>query len=352
MKLFENPLYQEDIQSIDRFYFDLTKFENTNILITGATGLIGTIFVDMLNYLNLKNNLNISFFIITRNKEKAKLLFSHINNINFIEQDILKPYDISIKLDYIIHGASNTHPILYSQDPVGSMITNIFGSYNLLNLAKQNPKCKFILLSSVEIYGDDNIGLEKGFAENDFGYLDCNNVRANYSEGKRASESLCQAYKSQYGVEIIILRLCRCYGPTLKKDDSKALSQFIHNALDQKDIILKSEGNQFYSYIYSADAASAIIYCMLNGINGEAYNVSDTKSDIKLKDLAQLIATEVNKNVIFQLPNTIESNGFSKANVAILNSNKINNLGWYPKYTIKEGIHRTMKILGTSLCNL
>lgn len=346
MSLIENPLYKEDITTIDRFLFDFSKLKNKNILISGATGLIGTIFVDMLYYLNISNNLNLTIYIITRNVDKAKKHFSHIqNSIFYIQHDILQPYKLEVNFDYIIHGASNTHPVLYSTDPVGSMTTNVFGTYNLLSLAAKNVNCKFILLSSVEIYGDDRVGLQNGFSENDFGYLDCNNVRANYSEGKRASESLCQAFKSQYGVDVTILRFCRCYGPTLKKDDSKALSQFLHNALENKDIILKSEGNQLYSYIYSADAASAIIFCMLNGINGEAYNVSDKQSDIYLKDLANLIADESNTSVVFELPNKIEVEGFSKSNIAILNSTKINNLGWKAYYSIKEGIHRTLEIL-------
>ncbi len=349
MKLYENQLYLEDIKIIEKFNLDFSKLSNSNILITGGTGLIGTVVVDMLNYLNLKYQLNLSIYIISRNKSKASEIFSHINKtkIFFLEENLLNPLHFSFKIDYVIHAASNTHPILYASDPVGSMTTNIFGAFNLLNVAKENKGCRFILLSSVEIYGEDNLGYENGFSEQDIGYLDCNTVRANYSEGKRASESLCQAFKSQYDVDVVIIRLCRCYGPTLKKDDTKALSQFIQKALNKQDIVLKSEGKQYYSYIYSADAACSIIYLMLKGLTGEAYNVADSKSDITLKDLSEYIAKSAGTKVVFELPEQREASGYSKASRAILNSRKINELGWNALYSISDGINRTLAILST-----
>lgn len=347
MTLFENPLYQEDIKIIDSLKIDLSKLSKAKILITGGTGLIGTILVDMICYLNQANSLELEIDLISRNADKCRLKFNHIKTtkINIIEHDINQPLNISKKYDFIIHGASNTHPLLYSTDPIGSLTTNLFGTYNLLELAAQNNNSRFVLLSTVEIYGEDKESLPDGFSETDFGYLDCNTVRANYCEGKRASESLCQAYKAQKGVDVVIPRLCRCYGPTLKKDDSKALSQFLNNSLEEKDIILKSKGDQYYSYIYSADAATAIIYVMLKGESGEAYNISDKNSDITLKNLAELISHKNNKKVIIQLPDQVEKNGYSKATRAILNSAKLNKLGWKPKYSIEEGINRTLDIL-------
>lgn len=347
MTLFESKLYQEDIKIIDSFSLNLEKLKGSRLLITGGTGLIGTVLVDMLCHLNEENHLNLQIDLLTRNAINCQEKFSHVKNtkINAIEHDINVPYESDKKYNFILHGASNTHPLQYSTDPIGSLTTNLFGTYNLLNLAAKNQGCRFVLLSTVEIYGEDTALIEKGFSEKDYGYLDCNTVRANYCEGKRASESLCQAFKSQKNVDIVIPRLCRCYGPTLKKDDTKALSQFIRNVMHNEDIVLKSKGDQYFSYLYSADAAAAIIFTMLNGTNGEAYNISDANSDITLKNLAELIAKQNNRKVIFDLPSETEQKGFSKATRAVLNSKKLNDSGWKAQYKINQGIERTIAIL-------
>jgi nucleoside-diphosphate-sugar epimerase len=131
----------------------------------------------------------------------------------------------------------------------------------------------------------------------------------------------------------------------MSPDDSKAIAQFIKKAVNDEDIILKSEGNQFYSYSYVTDAISGIIYCLLLGKTGEAYNISDKASNITLKKLAEIAAKTNNKKVIFELPDAIERAGYSTATKAILNNNKIRKLGWEAKIPIKEGIIKTISII-------
>lgn len=341
-ELKNTKIYQEDVASVLNLKCNFQKLKNKTILITGATGLIGTVLVDMLKLLDERFSLNLKLLLISR-----KTVQTQSDKVKYISHDVNKPFDgiIKEKIDYIIHAASNTHPLLYSAFPIETITTNVFGTYNLLELASNNPECRFLLVSSVEIYGNDTESKENGFSEKDFGYLDCNTSRAGYNESKRLSETMCQAYKFQKNVDVVIARLCRSYGATLKKDDSKALSQFIRNGINGENIVLKSEGNQFYSYIYSADAASSLIFLLLNGENGEAYNVSDKKSDICLKDLAKLIADFSDTKVIFELPSEIERKGFSKAQTAILDSTKIYQLGWKPQFDIKTGIQRTLECL-------
>lgn len=336
----ENALYQEDISTILSLNCEWGKFKNKVILITGATGLIGTVMVDMLLLLNEKFNLNLHLILISRHEKE-----SDNENVIYLKHDISNILDYSSKIDYIIHLASNTHPKQYAINPVETITTNIFGTYNLLNLAKKNQNCRFLSVSSVEIYGENKNPNKIKFSEEDMGYLNCNTTRAGYCESKRTSESLCQSFNLQYGVDFVTARLCRCYGPTLKKDDSKALSQFLRNGINRQNIVLKSDGKQYYSYLYASDAASALLYLLLNGVTGEAYNVSDEKSDIHLKDLAQLIADNSGTKVIFELPDVTETKGFSKATIAILDSSKINKLGWFPCYSIQQGISRTLSIL-------
>ncbi len=335
-----NVLYKEDISSILSLNCDWMTFKNKVFLITGATGLIGTVLIDMLLLLNKKFELNMTLLLISRHEKESKDA-----NVIYIKHDICNTFDYASRIDYIIHLASNTHPQQYAENPVETITTNIFGTYNLLNLAKNNSGCRFLSVSSVEIYGENKNPNKIEFSENDMGYLNCNTARAGYCESKRTAESLCQSFHSQYGVDFVTARLCRCYGPTLKADDTKALSQFLRNALNKQNIVLKSDGCQYYSYLYASDAASALLYLLLKGETGEAYNVSDKNSDIHLKDLAQLIAVNSNTEVIFELPNEIEKKGFSKATTAVLDSKKINELGWHACYTIQQGISRTLRIM-------
>lgn len=338
--MIKNKLYIEDIERVLRLNLNWEIFKGKNILITGATGLLGTILVDMFSFLEKEFSLGLKLFLVSRHLNKEK----NATFITNICQDIKNPLTLSERFDFIIHAASNTHPLQYSRNPVETITTNIFGTYNLLQLCKNNPGSRFVCVSSVEIYGDG----DADFSEENLGYIDCNSARAGYNESKRLSESLCQSFKSQYGVDFVTARLCRLYGPTLKKDDSKALSQFLFKGINGEDIVLKSDGQQFFSYLYGHDAAKAIIYLLLKGVSGEAYNVSDYKSNVTLKNLAEYITKICSVNLKFEIPPEEEKKGYSKSYRAILNSKKINQLGWSADFDIESGIKRTIEILKTS----
>ena len=144
---------------------------------------------------------------------------------------------------------------------------------------------------------------------------------------------------------MIIARVTRSYGPTMNMSDTKAVSQFIKKGIAGEDIVLKSAGTQYYSYTYMADAVSGLLWAMLAGENGEAYNIADIHSDIMLKDLASIIAEINGKEVVFEIPDVVEAAGYSKATKARLNGSKLHNLGWNPRYDIKSGMERTINIL-------
>lgn len=349
MSLYDNQFYMEDISFAASLALPWKKLKNKRIMLSGATGLIGSFLVDVILEKNIRDELNCTVYALGRNKEKAMVRFSkHQNNPNlvFFPYDVKKPLIIEHVgvVDYILHLASNTHPMLYATDPIGTITTNIIGLQNMLEFAVDHNATRFVFSSSNEIYGE-NRGDVEIFSEDYCGYIDCNTLRAGYPESKRCGEALCQAYKVQKDLDVIIARITRSYGPTMNMSDTKAISQFIKKGIRDEDIVLKSAGTQYYSYTYMADAVSGLLWTMLEGKNGEAYNVADTHSDIMLKDLAAIIAEINEKKVVFEIPDEVEAAGYSKATKARLNGDKLKNLGWKPRYDIKSGMERTIKIL-------
>lgn len=351
MSLYENKLYIEDVNNVSTCSIPWEKLNNKSIVISGATGLIGSFLIDVILKKNNMDDLKCKVYALCRDEEKAKLRFvEHIDNEYFkiIKYDAIKPLvckEID-KIDFVIHLASNTHPKLYSTDPIGTITTNIIGIYNLLEFAVEHKADRFILASSNEIYGE-NRGDTEFFNEDYCGYINCNTLRAGYPESKRCSEALCQAYIVQKNLDVVIARITRTFGPTMIMSDTKALSQFIKNGLEGKDIVLKSSGIQYYSYTYVADAVCGLLTILLKGESGEAYNISNEKCDIQLRDLALMIAKITNKKVVFELPDEVEAAGYSKVTKARLSGEKLQQLGWIPEYDIKDGIERTINILKT-----
>ena len=350
MKRLNNSLYREDVEKVLELPLEWEALKNKKFLIAGATGMIGTFFVDVLMCGNQSKELNCKVYALGRNRESAQSRFSeYFSNPNFVfmEVDINQGFSMDEKMDYVIHAASNTHPVAYATDPIGTITTNVIGTYNLLELASKHSCEKFVFVSTVEVYGE-NRGDTEYFTEEYCGYIDCNTLRAGYPESKRAGEALCQAYMKQKNMDIVIPRLPRIYGPTMLSSDTKALSQFIKKGVAKEDIVLKSEGTQMYSYSYVADAVSAILYCLLKGDVGQAYNVADQETDICLKDLANIIAEYANTKVVFELPDETEKAGYSKATKALMDGKKLQQLEWKPMYNILEGLKRTLAILENS----
>ena len=309
--------------------------------------MIGKALVDQLL---LKTTCRIVLF--GRSKARVRERFpkhAGTERLHFVEWDPSHPTllveadrsSLPRSIDYIVHLASNTHPVAYATDPVSTIVMNVNAAKELLDLAVAKKCKRVVYASSVEIYGQNRGDCEK-FKEDYCGYINSNTLRAGYPESKRCGEALCQAYSKQYGLDVVIPRIARVYGPTLLKDDTKALSQFIHNSLEGKDIVLKSEGKQHFSYLHVADAVSGILTVMLKGTCGEAYNIADGKSDITLRDLAGLIAEQCERKVVFDIPAASEAAGFSPAMLARMDNSKLKSLGWTAGYDIATGIADTI----------
>ncbi len=365
MYLTDNPLYTNDIKKALSKLPALSSLTGHTVLITGATGMIGSSIIDILmEYNNILMSQSLSYktgdsnFIdktasgiriiaLSRNAEKARFCFApYMQNplFTYISHDINAPLPELGNISYILHAASNTHPVSYSTDPIGTITSNVNGTYNLLSYGIKHDCKRFFCFSSVEIYGETRGDTDK-FSEGYLGYIDSNTLRAGYPESKRLSEALCNAFFKQYNLPFIIGRFSRVYGPTMDKNDSKAIAQFIKKAAAGEDIILKSDGNRLYSYTYSVDAAAAAIYLLLYGKQNEAYNISDPNSEITLKELAEFLAKESNTKVIFEIPDNTEKSGYSTATRAVLNANKLTALGFKPSTHIKEGLKKTLQII-------
>ncbi len=349
MKLLDHKMYMEDIKYVVEYNLPWDKLRDKKILITGACGLIGSFAIDVLMEQNKVCDLNCKIYALGRNRETAKERFSNYWDnpyFCFLCHDVNSPLEehTDEDFDYIIHLASCTHPMAYSQYPIATISTNIFGTDYLLRYAARHQVQRFVFASSNEIYGE-NRGDMEFFTETYCGYINSNTLRAGYPESKRCGEALCQAYLKEKKLDVVIPRFTRTYGPTMLMSDTKAVSQFILKAVKGENIVLKSEGNQYYSYTYVADAVTGLFTVMLCGHCGEAYNIADSKSDILLKDLAQIAAENSHTQVIFDIPNAVEKAGYSTATKARLDGSKLKRLGWNMKYDIYTGMERTVAIL-------
>lgn len=327
--IFWSKIEKCDIAAVAALPYAWNKLKNSTILISGGSGFIGSHLIAVLEERNKVYRDNIKVISLSRQLHQSN------SNVLYLQQDIEKEFDIDFDVDYIVHLASNTHPVQYAADPVGTIRTNIIGCENLLKLAVKKQVKRFVLASSVEIYGDGACG---PMNESYCGYIDCNTARAGYNESKRLSESLCQAYFKQYGVDFVTARFARVFGAD-RKADSKAMAQFIDKAVGGEDIVLKSDGKQRYSYCYIMDAVSGLLKILTDGVSGEAYNIADDDNGFTLCNYAEYIANLVGRQVVFDLNN--RQDGASKIVSALLDCTKLKALGWSPMYSILDGIDKT-----------
>lgn len=343
---------------LDEYRFELEEyvkenkktFENLSgktILISGAAGLIGSYLIDLCIIANQLYNLGVKIYALDRNNELLEKRFpSQYNEIVIkLPVDVVcDDFDISFA-DYVIHAASNTSPTDYATKPIDTIKTNVIGTDKLINLCINKRVKRFIFCSSVEVYGQNNGDVDE-FDEEYSGYVNSNTVRAGYPSAKRVAEALCNAYMEENSsFDFVIARIGRIYGPTVVSGDAKAPSQFIANAVNGEKIVMKSEGLQEFSYAYVADCAMAIIFIMLFGKCAEAYNIADRNSRILLKQFAQSAAIAGGTEVVFCLPNENEKKGYSKVTKAVMNTDKIEALGWRAKYNVESGVLRTVEYL-------
>lgn len=312
------------------------------ILITGATGLIGT---SLINKILDDNDAGCKEYCVTalvRNEEKAKKRFEaelNRNDFGLLVGDVTnkETFDNG-EWNYIIHAAGNSHPKAFSLNPVETMTANLLGTMNLLEYSKNHNVKKMLYLSTGEIYGNAPITSDDGWDENTSGTIDSMNPRSCYPESKRAAETLCVSCFKEYGVNVTIARLGYIFGASITEENSRADAQFLRNALAGEDIVMKSKGEQLRSYCYVKDCTNALMCLLKNGANGEAYNVTNKNCTHTIREYAKTLAETFGVKVVFDIPDEIEKSGYSTMKKEVLNPDKLYGLGWKPEYSLREAM--------------
>lgn len=338
---------EKDIESVVKNSCYFETFVGKSILVTGATGLIGSIFIKSLIKFG-----GIKVYANYRSKEKFQKVFSgyQCENLIPIYSDILNLDVSSINLDYVVHGASITDSKTFIEKPVETIFTAIDGTRNLLNQFKNKNLEGFVYLSSLEVYGSfTNRNDVVNVSENMAGYIDCLAVRSSYSEGKRMVENICCSYASEYKIPVKIARLCQTFGAGVEYNDNRVFAQFARAVIESKDIVLKTKGETVRNYCYTTDAVTGILTVLGKGEIGQAYNIANPDTTISICDMAELCCSMNDKSkVIFDIAPDATKLGYNPVVKLELNPHKLNQLGWKPEVDLKTMYERLIAHLRES----
>lgn len=331
--------YIDDIQNIANIDIPWDKLCGCNILVTGATGLIGSCLVEVLME-HSKRDYNV--YAMGRNSQRMNKLFEkYLSDEGFhtILGDVTVPLTGNQKFHYIIHAASGAAPSEFSQHPVEVMKANILGVANMMEYGIKHEMRRFLYVSSGEVYGE---GDGRVFTEDYSGYVDCTSPRSCYPSSKRAAETLCVSYAAEYDVDVVIARPCHTYGPYFTENDNRVYAQFIRNVERHENIVMKSTGAQYRSWCYVVDCVSALLYILLKGTNGKAYNIADESSNITIKELAEMIAEIGGQKVVMEVPTDLEKSGYNVVTKSVFSTEAIRALGWRCEGEMRKKIKSTI----------
>lgn len=346
MDYYSSQTYLSGLRKANRAVCRLSDLFHSSVLITGASGLLGSYLTDMLSEAN-RDGADITVYALGRSEERLQKRFAARADdprLHLVPHDVNTPPAFSFGADFVLHAASNAYPAAFNTDPVGTLMSNITGTKYLLDHALGHGTKRFLFVSSGEVYGQGDLSLDS-FSEDYGGFVDPTSPRSCYPNGKRAAETLCAAFTKQYGLETVSVRPSHTFGPTATKSDNRAHTQFINRGLAGEDIILNSAGSQMRSYTYVADTASAILTVLTSGKIGEAYNVANPASRATVADFAREVARQTGTKVVFAEPDAVAAAERTPIAKQVLSSRKLEDIGWKGQYTLEEGIAETLRIL-------
>lgn len=339
-----NPIIERDIENILSNKIEFKKLENSTVLITGASGMIGSYLLYTLAALNDLQSYNIKIVALVRDKEKLPNYLKNRADIIVLEQDVCDRISYNEKIDYIIHAASPASPKIMKEKPVDTIMANTIGTFNTLKLAKKNNVKAYLYISSREVYGEPYEWQEQ-FDEQTYGFVDPLLPRSCYSEGKKAAETMCVSFKEQYGLNVKIARPAHTYGPGMSIYDGRVQADFLKNVVNHENIIMKSKGEAVRTYTYISDVIAGIFFVLLNS-DDIAYNMADENAKITIKELAELLVSlypERNLKVEMQIDE--DNKGCAPFKLGIINSDKLRKIGWEPKVSLENGFRRTVEYI-------
>ncbi len=352
----EHWVIKEDMERIYSSRKGWKELNCSKLYITGAAGMIASYFTAFLIYLNEEKGYDIEIYAGIRSKTKAENRFGkYINKKYFhvINDDVNLPINNKVyKFDYIVHAASLASPQYYGKMPVETMLPNILGTHYVLDYAVKNSVKGILFFSSGSVYGTvkDDAG---SISEKSIGTLDFIASGNEYGESKRCGEALCRAYFNEYAVPVKSARIHHTYGPTIDPiNDTRVFSEFVGNILKNKNIVIKSDGAAKRAFCYLSDAIAALYKILLDGTNGESYNVANSTEYITIKELAERLINlypEKNLKAIF---GERKDRGYSPSKEVVIipvNTEKLELLNWYPDVNVSDGFSRTIQYLSDNI---
>ena len=340
-----NRVLEDDLKTIIAEDLSWEKLKNKTVMITGASGMVGSYMLYVLLMLNDEKHYGIKVDAVMRNVNKLPEEIRNREDVNVVVADVTKDIPDVGDIDYIIHAASPASPLIMQNQPVETIAANTIGTFKTLELVKEKNAEGYLFISSREIYGQPDEGQEF-FYENTYGFVDQLNPRSCYSEGKKAAETMCVCFHEEYGLNTKIARLAHTYGPGMSIYDGRVQADFLKNVYHNEDIVLKSEGTAVRTYTYIADAIAGMYRILLDS-EDIVYNIGNEAGKVSIRDLAEILVSiypERGLKLVFDIPEG-GTKGTAPYTLGILSSEKLRKLGWYPKYSVKDGFKRTLEYL-------
>ena len=341
---YRHPQVQEDLKQLLEQNIPWHLLRDRAVLITGATGMLASYVGFTLLYLNEQLSLDITPIFLARNKEKLERVYGEaLSQVHCLVQDVCEPMQYDGIVDYIFHAAGAASPHYILNDPIGVINSIVQGTQQVLELARNSQTKNVVFASTREVYG--HVADKSSITETDMGVLDPLNPRNCYPESKRLAEALLMAYHTQYNINFNSMRIAHTYGPGMQiRDDGRVMSDFINDAVNARDIILKSTGKAERAFCYVTDAVSGIFRVMLQGEATKAYNLANEKEPIRLIELAHLLQQLAGNGKGMKIAaNETNNAGYTNYARTALNTSRLKTLNWQPVVGLKDGLTRTLK---------
>ncbi len=308
------------------------------ILVTGGAGFLGSHLSEQLLLLGHEVVCVDNFY--TGSKKNIEHLLDYVN-FEIIRHDITFP--LYVEVEGIFNLACPASPIQYQRNPVQTFKTNVHGAINILGLAKRT-NARVLQASTSEIYGDPNVSPQP---ESYWGHVNPIGIRSCYDEGKRAAETLFFDYHRQYGLDIRVARIFNTYGPRMAINDGRVVSNFIVQALENRDLTVYGDGSQTRSFCYVDDLISGLISLFFSDNVHEPINLGNPEP-INMGELAKEIIekTKSKSQITFQ---SIPSDDPKRREPDIGKAKEI--LGWEPKISRSFGLDKTIDYFRKELAN-